>query len=95
VSFDVEIANPSVMATSISITSVKVGELLAREIYFEVSQARMLRVTVPARDLISTSVRATNFDPPGVPVEMGFKTPATLAFNDIFHGALPPVVIKV
>ena len=90
--FEVQAANPSVRATSLAVKSLQIGEFSAREMYFEVNQTRMGRITIQARDLMNVIVKATNFNPPGVPITIGSKTPAVLTFEDIFHGPLSVVV---
>jgi len=94
VKFEIEIANPSVRATSLGVRSVQIGDVFAREIYFEVDQARKARINVPARDLANVIVRAENFNPP-VPITLGLKTRALLTFDEIFHGTLPSVITEV
>jgi hypothetical protein len=94
VNFEIEIANPSIRATSLRIRSIQIGEVFARDVDFEVDQSRKARITVPARDLANVIVKAENFDA-RVPIELGFKTRTLLAFDEIFHGTLPPVVTEV
>jgi len=94
VNFEIEIANPSVRATSLRIRSIQIGEAFARDIYFEVDQTRKVRTTVPARDLANVMVKAENFDS-RVPIALGFKTRTLLTFEEIFHGTLPSVIIEV
>ena len=92
ISFDVQAANPSIRATSLAVTSLRIGEFSARELYFEVNQTRMRRITIPARDLMNVLVKATNFNPPGIPIALGFKTPCVVNFEDVFHGSLSVTV---
>ena len=94
VTFEIEIANPSVRATSLRITSIQIGEVLARDVYFEVDQSRKAKITVPARDLANVIVKAENFDS-RVPIAIGSKTRTLLTFDEIFHGALSPVITEV
>jgi hypothetical protein len=94
INFALEVANPSVRATSLRVHSVRIGEVLARSTYFEVNQRNEYQVTIPARDLVKVIVKADNFDPP-VPITIGFKTKTFLLFEDIFHGMLPPVVTEL
>lgn len=93
--FVVEIANPSVRATSISIKSVQIGEDLARHAEFLQGQTATDRVTIPARDLLTFGVKAT-FD--GIPI-FGNKSQladtAILNFEDVFHGRLRPAAHKL
>ena len=49
--FQIEIANPSMRATSLSITSIQIGKVAAQDVYFEVDHGRTSRITVPARDI--------------------------------------------
>lgn len=94
VNFQIEIANPSVRATSLSITSIQIGEVAAQDVYFDVDQARTSRIIVPARDVLSVVIKAQRFNPP-IPVELGRKTKTLLIFDEIFHGTLPSVVTEV
>jgi hypothetical protein len=94
-SLRIQIANPSSKATSVAITSVKIGQVIAREVHFEFGDRLTQRITVAARDLRNVTLRATNFDPPGIPIELGRKTDAVLVFNDVFHGDLSPICIKI
>jgi hypothetical protein len=87
--FEIEIANPSVRATSVGVTSVKIGETVARLVYFELDQGNMTRVTIGARDLKTVVVKAENFDVP-TPITLGRKTKALITFTEVFHGVLPP-----
>lgn len=93
VNFQIEIANPSVRATSIGIKSIRMGGATAREAHFEIEQTRKERITIQARDLINVILKAQNFTPPG-PIMLGLKTKAILEFDDVFHGLLP-VMIEV
>jgi len=93
--FEIEVANPSVRATSLAIKEYSNRSNFCTSIYFEVSQARKTRITIPARDLVNVTVKATNFNPPGVPITLGSKTRTLLTFDEIFHGTLPAVVMEV
>jgi hypothetical protein len=92
VTFEIEIANPSVRATSVTIKSVQIGPHLAADSCFEINQARRSRATIPARELASVALQAT-FD--SVPIELHAKQRTVLTFEDIFHGTLSPVIIDV
>jgi len=92
VNFEIEIANPSVRATSVTIKSVQIGPHLAADSCFEINQARRSRATIPARELASVALKAT-FD--SVPIELHTKQRTVLTFEDIFHGTLSPVIIDV
>jgi hypothetical protein len=94
VNFEIEIANPSVRATSLRIRSIQIGEVFAHDVYFEVDQSRKARITVPARDLANVIVKAGNFDC-RVPIALGSKTRTLLTFDEIFHGTLPFVITEV
>jgi hypothetical protein len=87
VNFEIEIANPSVRATSLGVKGVQIGEVLARFVCFELDQVRNNRVIVPARDLVNVVVKAENFNPP-VPIAVGLKTKTVLTFEEVFHGKL-------
>jgi hypothetical protein len=94
-SLRIQIANPSARATSVAISSLKMAQITAREVHFEFDDKLTQRVTVSARDLRNVTVRAANFDSPGIPIELGRKTDAILVFNDIFHGDLSPICVKI
>jgi hypothetical protein len=64
-------------------------------VHFDFEDRLTRRVTVSARDLRNVTVNATNFDPPGIPIAMDAKNNALLFFNDVFHGDLAPVVVKL
>ncbi|MGA8212610.1 MAG: hypothetical protein WB799_03385 [Candidatus Sulfotelmatobacter sp.] len=94
VNFQIEIANPSVRATSLSIKSIQIGEVTAQDVYFEGDQGRTSRITVPARDVLRVLIKAQRFNPP-IPVELSRKTKTLLIFDEIFHGTLQSVITEV
>jgi hypothetical protein len=89
VNFELLIANPSVRASSVAIKSVRIGQNQAADACFADMQPRM---TIPARDLVKTTVAAT-FD--SIPKALHDRKEAVLVFEEIFHGTLPPVHFKV
>ena len=93
--FAIEIANPSVRTTSVSIKAVRIGETQASELCFEVSQRQGDRATIPARDLINVIVIA-KFE--GIPIwnsSRQTKEVASFVFEDVFHGTLAPLTYQL
>jgi hypothetical protein len=94
-SFVMEIANPSVRTTSVTIKAVHIGQESARELCFEIGGSNTERVTIAARDLTNVIVKAT-FD--RIPIwDTGNqkKETAALVFEEVFHGSLPPLMYQL
>lgn len=91
--FFVEIANPSVRATSVAVKSVQVGHQSAQNVCFVQDQRECSRVTIPARDLIGVGIKMT-FQVSPVEIAVLHET-AILEFEDVFHGKLPPVQVQL
>ncbi|MFZ0817269.1 MAG: hypothetical protein WAM78_17235 [Candidatus Sulfotelmatobacter sp.] len=94
-SFVMEIANPSVRATRVTIKAVLIGQEPATEFCFEMTDRTAIdRVTIPAKDLLYVMVKATFH---GIPIlhDNQMKRVAALTFEDVFHGTLQPIVYQL
>jgi len=95
-SFMMEIANPSVRATRVTIKAVRIGQEPAKEFCFEMTDRTTIdRVTIPARDLLYVMVKATFNGIPILHIDNQTEKAATLTFEDVFHGTLQPVVYQL
>ncbi len=92
-SFVMEIANPSVRATRVTIKAVRVGQEPATEFCFEMTDRTTIdRVTIPARDLLYVMVKATFHGIPILHIDNQTEKVAALMFENVFHGTLQPIM---
>lgn len=92
-SFVMEIANPSVRATRVTIKAVRIRQEPATEFCFEMTDRTTIdRVTIPARDLLYVMVKATFQGIPILHIDNPTEKIAVLTFDDVFHGTLEPVI---
>jgi magnesium-transporting ATPase (P-type) len=92
--FVVEIANPRVRATSVTIKKVQIGQENSTELHFEINQSSRDRATIQARDLIEVIVKA-RFDRIPILVTTSQERSAVLTFEDVFHGTLRPITYQL